>query len=75
MAVNHHEPAVPSHAEVLEAFLEGYRFIDDGRAFMEGFNICLERFGYQLHPEAECTCSDHGRRGHLPECRWFRTYS
>ena len=75
MATNHHESIVPSDAEILEAFLEGYKSIDDGRNFLEGFNTCLERFGFEQDAEAECTCSDHGSHGHLPECRWLRSYA
>ena len=62
----------PTHEELREAFQAGFQSIDQGDTFYAGFHSFLEAGGYRRWEEADCTCSDHGEHGHLPECRWLR---
>ena len=56
--------------EVDQAFLAGFETIDEGLTFYVGFGDCLTSLGYRYEQDSPCTCSDQGRHGHLPECRW-----
>lgn len=58
--------------EVDQAFMAGFETIDEGLTFDDGFGDYLTSRGYRHEQGSPCTCSDQGRHGHLPECRWTR---
>ena len=66
------QPMQPSREEIDRAFLAGYRTIDEGRSFYDGFEAYLRSIGCQKRDDMPCTCPDRGAHGHMPECRWFK---
>ncbi|MBM3941005.1 MAG: hypothetical protein FJ318_09040 [SAR202 cluster bacterium] len=64
----------PTRDEVVSAILAGYRAIDDGQGFYYGFDNHLMSLGYTFQAEHECTCPDRGGHGHMPECRWLKSW-
>ena len=62
----------PTREELRLAFQAGFLSIDEGNTFDAGFYDYLGSVGYQKLDGGECTCSDGGAHGHLPECRWVK---
>ena len=63
----------PSHDELRRACDAGFLSIDAADTFYAGFHSSLEAMGYRYADDTPCTCSDEGRHGHQPECRWIKT--
>lgn len=62
----------PTEREIIAAFQAGYRAIDEGHPFIQGFSERLGALGYRRRADSGCTCPDGGWHGHLPECRWTK---
>jgi len=69
---NRHPKLTPTQELLRAAFAAGFQSIDDGYTFYTGFDSCLENNGYAKRDDIDCTCSDHGFHGHMPECRWVK---
>ena len=62
----------PTQNEIRDAFLAGFKSIDDGNTFYAGFECYLTSIGCRKRDDIPCTCPDQGGHGHLPECRWVK---
>ena len=63
----------PNQEEMRRAFQAGFRSIDDGDTFYDGFYECLGSLGYRRPDDVACTCPDGGAHGHMPECGWVKS--